>query len=269
MEKANADNEIVAVKYNRELGKNELIKWRCYMDTSFGRRYFIFKTDPHLNREDYCSAESSLTRFDEHGNKIIKVYRQPDFLKFAQNKISLSVGLVLKSGYRRKHCYRDVRPPISEFLSRTGGISFGNTLTPQMRLTLPPGAWRLLPEQHEGGTDDVQNSGLNDVAGSHTATTPHHPEIGSALSGTGPITTCAHYQVHHYPLQHHRITKSQILMRISAEFLMGRKWKGRISRWPCGLAGPVDTLLPYQAHLSHNSLDTKNNKRRSKPTRNT
>ena len=181
VEKANPDSEIVAVKYNRELGKNELIKWRCYKDTSFGRRYFIFKTDPHLNREDYCSVESSLTKFDEHGNKIIKVYRQPDFLKFAQNKISLSVGLVLKSGYRRKHCYRDVRPPISEFLSRTGGISFGNTLTPQMRLTLPPGAWRLLPEQHEGGTNDVHNSGPNDVAGPHTATTHHHPEIGSAL----------------------------------------------------------------------------------------
>lgn len=166
IEKSNAQSELTYVKYNKDTNKNDVFKWKCYIDSSYGRRYWIYKTDKYLNREDTNSTESNLTQFDIHGNKIIKIFKQPDFLKFAQSKISLSCGLVTKSSYRRKHCYRDIKPPISQFLTRNGGITFGNTISPIVGPVLPPGGWRILPDEDSNGESDSEyNSNIieNDI----------------------------------------------------------------------------------------------------------
>ena len=163
IEKANSDNEITFMKYDKETTATSTVKWKCYLDASYGRRYWLYKTDKYLNREDINSTESNLTQFDAQGNKIIKIFKQPDFLKFAQGKISLSCGLVTKSSYRRKHCYRDIKPPISQFLTRNGGIAFGSTFEPVMRPVLPPGGWRILPEDH---SDEEEYDSMDEDADS-------------------------------------------------------------------------------------------------------
>ena len=208
IEKANSDNEITFMKYDKDTGATHTVKWKCYLDASYGRRYWLYKTDKYLNREDINSTESNLTQFDAQGNKIIKVFKQPDFLKFAQSKISLSCGLVTKSSYRRKHCYRDVKPPISQFLTRNGGITFGNTFQPVVRPVLPPGGWRILPEDHTddemeydslgeedesmmmaGSNDTTLTSGDRDVVDTRrvTPTGPHDHEHHSNTTGAGSL----------------------------------------------------------------------------------
>jgi len=157
IEKSNNGGDITIMKYDHETNQNTTTKWKCYLDLSYGRRYWLYKTDKYLNREDIYSTQTNLTRFDSQGNKIIEIFKQPDFLKFAQSKISLSCGLVTKSSYRRKHCYRDIKPPISQFLTRNGGIAFGNTFTPIVRPPLPSGGWRIMPEddpENEDGSED-------------------------------------------------------------------------------------------------------------------
>ncbi|GMM57150.1 Lug1 protein [Maudiozyma humilis] len=208
IEKANSDNEMTFMKYDKDTGATHTVKWKCYLDASYGRRYWLYKTDKYLNREDINSTESNLTQFDAHGNKIIKVFKQPDFLKFAQSKISLSCGLVTKSSYRRKHCYRDVKPPISQFLTRNGGITFGNTFQPVVRPVLPPGGWRILPEDHTddemeydslgeedesmmmaGSNDTTLTSGDRDVVDTRrvTPTGSHDHEHHSNSTGAGSL----------------------------------------------------------------------------------
>lgn len=164
IEKSNNNSEMVIMKYDRETNRTSSIKWKCYIDSSYGRRYWLYKTDKYLNREDIDSRETSLTKFDSQGNKIIEIFKQPDFLKFAQSKISLSCGLVTKSSYRRKHCYRDIKPPISQFLTRNGGIAFGNTFSPIVRPPLPAGGWRIMPEDSETNeSDNDMSNSENDV----------------------------------------------------------------------------------------------------------
>ncbi|CCF56066.1 hypothetical protein KAFR_0A06310 [Kazachstania africana CBS 2517] len=168
IERINNESEIVSVKYNLKTRKNDIYKWKCYIDTSYGRRYWIYKTDEYLNRDDINVDRGTV--YDSQGNKIIKIIKQPDYLKFAQYKISLSCGLVTQSSFRRKHCYRDVKPQISQFLTRNGGIAFGNISRPIIRPRLPLGGWRLLPD------DDRR-----DTAHSVYRRSSEEHEVGSAL----------------------------------------------------------------------------------------
>lgn len=162
VEKQNANNELVIMKYNNQTNKNDIHKWKCFIDSSYGRRYWIYKTDKYLNKDLENNNASNATRFDSNGNKIIEIVKQPDFLKFAQSKIALSCGLVTRSSYRRKNSYRDSRPPISQFLTRNGGIAFGNRSRPIIRPRLPPGGWRILTDdEHEEERDDSELTPLN------------------------------------------------------------------------------------------------------------
>lgn len=152
IEKSNEKHEIDAMKYKnvsqyssfiQDTANAEIIKWKCYIDSSYGRRYWIYKIDPYLNRGD-LETKSNITRYDSEGHKIIEVVNQPDFLKFAQNKIMLGCGLVPHSGIRRKIAYRDLKPPISKFFMRNGGITMGSRPMPIVAPRLPPGGWRII-----------------------------------------------------------------------------------------------------------------------------
>ncbi|KAL3231128.1 Uncharacterized protein RNJ44_00767 [Nakaseomyces bracarensis] len=153
IEKSNRRHEIIAMKPMYDIGepttsiidmaKMEPVRWKCYIDSSYGRRYWLFKTDPYLNKGNLESM-TNFTEYDLQGNKIIKIINQPDFLKFAQCKIMLGCGLVPQSAVRRQRCYRDVKPPISQFFTRNGGITFGNRAAPIVTPRLPPGGWRRI-----------------------------------------------------------------------------------------------------------------------------
>lgn len=159
IEKLNERHEIIAYRYKstssiiKDTSTAERVKWKCYIDSSYGRRYWLYKTDPFLNRDD-LESKSNLTRYDAEGHKIIEIINQPDFLKFAQNKIMLGCGLVPQSGIRRKLCYRDLKPPVSQFLNRKGAISLGNTPLPIVIPTLPRGGWRIIHNEDESNSDN-------------------------------------------------------------------------------------------------------------------
>lgn len=167
IEKSNRRHELIAMKPMYEVGepttsiidmaKMEPVRWKCYIDSSYGRRYWLFKTDPYLNKGNLESM-TNFTEYDLQGNKIIKIINQPDFLKFAQCKIMLGCGLVPQSAVRRQRCYRDVKPPISQFFTRNGGITFGNRAAPIVAPRLPPGGWRRiynnLEDENQIGTSE-------------------------------------------------------------------------------------------------------------------
>lgn len=185
IEKLNERHEIIAYKYKntssiiKDTSTAEQVKWKCYIDSSYGRRYWLYKTDPFLNRDD-LESKSNITRYDAEGHKIIEIINQPDFLKFAQNKIMLGCGLVPQSGIRRKLCYRDLKPPVSQFLNRKGAISLGNTPLPIIIPTLPRGGWRIIHNEDESNSD-------ND---NHMATIPRRTPLLSRpvlRSNNGPV----------------------------------------------------------------------------------
>ncbi|CCK69007.1 Lug1p KNAG_0B05750 [Huiozyma naganishii CBS 8797] len=181
IEKLNSNHEFITVKYNKRTDRNDVVKWKCFLDVSYGRRYWIYRVDPYLNRGDIEQRSLAGTKFDSNGNRIIEVVKQPDFLRFAQSKISLSCGLVIKSGERRKKTYRDLKPPISQFLTRNGGIAFGNRSQPVIRPRLPPGGWRLLPEEDDQDVDrDVARHMPPNAThvGSTSTTDEDHHEVG-------------------------------------------------------------------------------------------
>ena len=158
IEKSNPNHEIIAMKYHtdfnsrssmlRDSQKAEPVKWQCYIDSSYGRRYWIYKTDKYLNRADLFQM-SNMIKYDSDGHKIIEIVKQPDFLKFAQAKIMLGCGIVSQSNIRRNLSYRDFKPPISQFLTRNGGITFGDTPQPIITPRLPPGGWRIIHDDSE------------------------------------------------------------------------------------------------------------------------
>ncbi len=164
IEKLNDRHEIIAYRYKnpnsviKDISTAEQVKWKCYIDSSYGRRYWLYKTDPFLNRDD-LDSKSNLTRYDFEGHKIIEIINQPDFLKFAQSKIMLGCGLVPQSGIRRKLCYRDLKPPVSQFLNRKGAISLGDTPLPIITPTLPRGGWRIIHNEDDNNShvEDSQN----------------------------------------------------------------------------------------------------------------
>ncbi|SMN22646.1 similar to Saccharomyces cerevisiae YLR352W Putative protein of unknown function with similarity to F-box proteins [Maudiozyma saulgeensis] len=195
VEKSNNGGDMTIMKYDRETNKNHTIKWKCYLDSSYGRRYWLYKTDKYLNREDINSTQASLTRFDSQGNKIIEIFKQPDFLKFAQSKISLSCGLVTKSSYRRKHCYRDIKPPISQFLTRNGGIAFGNTFTPIVRPPLPSGGWRIMPED-DPEDEDESESDIQSTGNNTTLVSDH--DLDGPLSDNSVVTSTGRPPINHH-----------------------------------------------------------------------
>lgn len=156
IETLNNEHEIISMNYDYKSQQNKIVKWKCFLDVSYGRRHWIYRVDPYLNKDDIDTKSHRGTRFDSEGHKMIEIIKQPDFLKFAQTKISLSCGLVTKSSIRRKQCYKDFKPPISQFLTRNGGIAFGNISPPFTAPILPPGGWRVLPEEDEDENTDTQ-----------------------------------------------------------------------------------------------------------------
>lgn len=160
IEKANEKHEIRALHYKnpksliKDTADAKLVKWKCYIDSSYGRRYWIHKVDDYLNRED-LEIRGNVSTYDSEGHKIIEIVKQPDFLKFAQSKIMLGCGIVPQSGIRRKNCYRDLKPPISRFFTKKGGVTLGNTATPILTPRLPPGSWRVI---HHNEDEDVPMS---------------------------------------------------------------------------------------------------------------
>lgn len=149
VEKSNDGHEITALRYKnpnsiiKDIADAEVVKWRCYIDSSYGRRYWLHKVDKHLNPAD-LEKKGSISKYDSEGNKIIEITKQPDFLKFAQSKIMLGCGIVPLSGIRRKECYRDLKPPISHFFTRSGNATLGQLATPILGPRLPPGGWRVI-----------------------------------------------------------------------------------------------------------------------------
>lgn len=138
----------------QDFSNTEIVNWKCYIDSSYGRRYWVYKVDPVLNRGD-LETVGSLTRYDSQGHKIIDIVKQPDFLKFAQSKIMLGCGIVPMSAIRRKISYRDVKPPISQFFNRKGGPTMGSRTLPVRIPRLPPGGWRII---HNVGNEDITNT---------------------------------------------------------------------------------------------------------------
>ncbi|SCU80605.1 LAMI_0B03114g1_1 [Lachancea mirantina] len=151
IEASNSRHEIVGRmtkpgSFIQDFSTAEMVKWRCFIDSAYGRRYWLYKTDPYLNREDLDSF-ANITRYDSEGNRIIDIVRQPDFLKFAQNKIMLGCGIVSQSSIRRNLEYRDVKPQISRFFDRDGKISSG---TQPVAITVPPmapGGWLIMENE--------------------------------------------------------------------------------------------------------------------------
>lgn len=176
IEKSNRQHEIIAMKpaYNVgdtttsivDMARMEPVRWKCYIDSSYGRRYWLFKTDPYLNRGN-LEMLTNVTEYDSDGHKIIKIINQPDFLKFAQCKIMLGCGLVPQSTVRRQRCYRDLKPPISQFFTRNGGITFGNRAVPITAPRLPSGGWRRiynnLEDANQIGSADDESMGPTDT----------------------------------------------------------------------------------------------------------
>ncbi|SJM81873.1 probable F-box protein YLR352W [Zygosaccharomyces bailii] len=163
IEKSNSRHEITALRFKnpnsflKDTADAEVIRWRCYIDSSYGRRYWIYKVDPYLNRDD-LEATGNVTKYDSDGNKIIQIVTQPDFLKFVQSKIMLGCGFIPLSSVRRKKCYRDLKPPISQFFTRNGRVTLGSRSTPIVAPMLPPGGWRVMAHHNEN-----ENISLSDA----------------------------------------------------------------------------------------------------------
>lgn len=189
IERSNNDNEIVSMKYDYKSQKNKVVKWKCFLDVSYGRRHWIYKCDPYLNKDNIEKKSQIGTRFDSSGHKIIEIVKQPDFLKFAQTKISLSCGLVIKSSVRRKECYKDYKPPISQFLTRNGGIVFGNITPPVRRPTLPPGGWRFLQNDDDDEEEDSEEMEGGNFEGNNNRR--------YGVRSTGDRNSSLHSHLHH------------------------------------------------------------------------
>lgn len=155
-------NKTQRVSIIQDFSNMEAIKWRCYIDSSYGRRYWLYKCDPYLNREDIDQA-ASLTRYDINGKKIIEIVKQPDFLKFAQNKIMLGCGIIPMNSSRRRVIYKDMKPPIARFFRRDGRFATSGSQTlPILSPRLPPGGWRLIRNDDEDTTTEDDSSTVED-----------------------------------------------------------------------------------------------------------
>ncbi|QLQ78396.1 hypothetical protein HG537_0A06430 [Torulaspora globosa] len=202
VEKSNERHEIIALRYKnpdsiiKDTADAEMIKWRCYIDSSYGRRYWLHRVDEYLNPAD-LEKKGNISKYDSNGNKIIEITKQPDFLKFAQSKIMLGCGIVPLSGIRRKECYRDLKPPISHFFTRSGNATLGQTPTPILGPRLPPGGWRVLnhneeengrisdaiPEEDEEDDEDESTNDMRDSIASYEFSPPYASDRTSSRNG--------------------------------------------------------------------------------------
>ncbi|AMD21828.1 HFL028Cp [Eremothecium sinecaudum] len=152
-------NGITKSSMVHDYSRVEEVKWKCYMDASYGRRYWIYKVDDILNQDD-LDHRGSMTRYDEQGRKIVEIISQPDFLKYAQNKIMLGCGIVPLTGIRREKTYREMRHPLSRYISKDGKLSITGTYTaPIRRPRLPPGIWRII---HNGEDEDLNSEPIEE-----------------------------------------------------------------------------------------------------------
>lgn len=73
---------------------NERIIWKTF--DSLGRRGWVFKVDNFKNQDNI--SQIGLTEYDINtGQKIFKIIRQPDFLKYVNKKISVSKGVLFNA----------------------------------------------------------------------------------------------------------------------------------------------------------------------------
>ncbi|SCU83283.1 LADA_0C10550g1_1 [Lachancea dasiensis] len=134
------------------------VKWKCYIGAAYGRRYWLYKTDEFLNRDD-IETKGYLTSYDARGNKIIEIVKQPDFLKFAQTKIMLGCGIVQQSRVRRNLTYRDLKAPVSQFLNRNKTLATKPGIAPPLQSPIrPPGGWRLIDNGNTESEIDLGES---------------------------------------------------------------------------------------------------------------
>lgn len=184
VEHLNDRHELIVHKYKnpnsiiKDIADAEIIKWKCYFDSSYGRRYWLYKIDEYINRGDLDTV-SNITKFDSEGHKIIEIVKQPDFLKYAQTKLMLGLGLVPQTSYRRKRCYRDFKPQISNFFTRKGSATVGRQDLPIITPRLPPGGWRLMNNDNDS---DSETESVNEQT---QATT--NREVAEGIQG-GEIT---------------------------------------------------------------------------------
>ncbi|SCU78899.1 LAME_0A06326g1_1 [Lachancea meyersii CBS 8951] len=172
IEASNAKHEITCRLSNsksliQDYSLSQLVKWRCYIGSAYGRRYWIYKTDKYLNRED-LETRGFMTTYDTQGNKIIDIVKQPDFLKFAQTKIMLGCGIVGQSRFRRNQTYRDHKPPVSRFLNRDKALALSPAISPpQESPAFLPGGWRVIENQHntDQESEDIAASEDEDEVG--------------------------------------------------------------------------------------------------------
>ncbi|EDO15974.1 hypothetical protein Kpol_499p2 [Vanderwaltozyma polyspora DSM 70294] len=199
IENMNDRHELVAYRYKnpnsiiKDISKATLVKWKCYIDSSYGRRYWLYKVDPYLNKEG-IDMHSNMTKYDSQGNKIIEIIKHPDFLKFAQTKIMLGCGLVSLSTVRRKQSYRDFKPPISQFLTRKGDAATNTSASPITTPRLPPGGWRLMhtnesSESLYSQTNRTENNGTSSGGGDDRAMEIGGLEIPSSVVSTSGENT--------------------------------------------------------------------------------
>ncbi|KAH3903004.1 Lug1p SCDLUD_000608 [Saccharomycodes ludwigii] len=87
-----SDNHSIMVPHTNGDTSN-MIQWTCYLDSSFGRRFWIYRVDDFFNRNDLDTA-GRFDTYDLHGNKNIEITRQPDFLKFAQYKVVIGTSII-------------------------------------------------------------------------------------------------------------------------------------------------------------------------------
>lgn len=160
--------------------KSQPVTWKCYIGSVYGRRHWLYKTDEYLNRGDIDTL-GYLTNYDSQGNKIIDIFKQPDFLKFAQTKIMLGCGIVRQSSARRNLTYRDLNAPISQFFDKNRTIA-RRPNTPPIRIPVrPPGEWRLIDNENPLQEGEVHDGNLlndNTLHSPDTSDAPPNSRIG-------------------------------------------------------------------------------------------
>lgn len=73
---------------------NERVVWKTF--DSLGRRGWVFKVDDFKNQDNL--SKIGLTEYDiDTGRKIFKIFKQPDFLKNVNKKISVSKGVLFNA----------------------------------------------------------------------------------------------------------------------------------------------------------------------------
>lgn len=219
----------------QDFANTEAIKWKCYIGSAYGRRYWIYKVDDTLNRGD-LDARGNITRYDSMGHKMIDIVKHPDFLKFAQNKIMLGCGIVSQSSVRRKLSYRDFKPQISKFFDRNGGITMGTRSPPITVPSRPPGGWRIMENDESGGSYDTEHEDMEET-----------PEVDSHTPSSNPTRMGLYWDRSISDLQHIPFQETD------ADYMNGDELQRRRSQ--LSLLGSQKSSARLKLHFKHNRLE--------------